>query len=987
MGNAQSELTSEQPSYKRSSSSGSSTKTKPTTQTTIPLNDYDPNGAVIPDIPPMEVLRTVLQIEKFERCLSCVPLAIDPRSPRSQMMDSALAEATKQLKADEERRGGGSMNMGDVDVMSTIEEGDSESTSFQERQLKQQQQQQQQQQLRQQMYEEQRQQMYQERFQQEQEYHDHGDPWIPATFPKNDNIASQWQQHPQHHVQHQQQQQQHQQQQYSATVNKSTSTVSGEYTEFDPDKIIIAQDSENHGSAEYTEFDPDVMIAEEEEQHLQRQEQIQLQQQQQQQQYEMQQPIDSDELDDVMMMRSDDGDAVEERYQDTTRNSHGEEDDSQTKQPSQQIIGLTEPMEVAHRTTHETMNVKNSGERYQFLDQEVVHGYLQQENDNSQSHNDEQAEQITGSKKQHDRQINSQTKTKQQNDWRDNHHQLTIRTEVGDANKIANQHFDDIISDFEISSSPKLTPRENAYSNVRSWKILRAQKQRRNARRNKNDIISAENIKTPKRMYSPQTSSKAASFVARTTVGRKLNGISPKTMAALLDDYYDTPPSDEGDAMPEYLAQSEWKDGTAAEEQPSEDYSSSLYEGSDPATSSAIVESYSSAVMTEDSDMDEVVESYSHSSNQGNVPSADGNNVIDSTVNTSYSAEKTLSKSTEEEQKIVSDPSADSTVSSKTFEETHAKLKGLLRKNSYESESISDSINWDNLAYSISDGTPTNNKAGEHSFDEVLAARGEQSLEEEESDQGSPSLQSQSRKDDASSANDDNAITGEGMKDKIKQMKKQHEDEMKSYMDEAPNTPSLEKYAAVQKHIDAMRDQHKANIDNMRAALKETDDDRNPPESSRNEDSEPKPSTSSSRFNFDDTSIFGTRTKAIQELMAQNTKLEAEMKLIRTLSPRSPESFEKYSPKQYASSSRETFSRHKYLGYMSSIESPKSPESNSSGTDEAREALSTMIFDTNADDEQMNTRLNGMIADIKNFLQENDDLQERLSKDIMTYGV
>ena len=46
-----------------------------------------------------------------------------------------------------------------------------------------------------------------------------------------------------------------------------------------------------------------------------------------------------------------------------------------------------------------------------------------------------------------------------------------------------------------------------------------------------------------------------------------------------------------------------------------------------------------------------------------------------------------------------------------------------------------------------------------------------------------------------------------------------------------------------------------------------------------------------------------------------------------------------------------------------------------------------MIYNANADEERMNTRVNGMIADIKSFLQENDKVQERLSKDIMSYGV
>ncbi len=325
---------------------------------------------------------------------------------------------------------------------------------------------------------------------------------------------------------------------------------------------------------------------------------------------------------------------------------------------------------------------------------------------------------------------------------------------------------------------------------------------------------------------------------------------------------------------------------------------------------------------------------------------------------------------TEKGQKIkYSDLSGESTSASSSFESTHAKLKGLLKKASYESDSVNDTVNWDNLDYSISDGSIANNKSGGYALDQGASAS--QSQEEETYDQRSPSEVSESEEMYASYGNEENVtptFTTKQMEDKIKQMKKQHEDEMKSYVNQSHDSPRHLKHIEVQRRIDAMREQHKTNIDNMRAALKKTNDNKNP-------------STSSSRFNFDDnvTSKFETREKSIQELMKQNAKLEEEMRQIRALSPRSPDS-SKFSPKYAAGSNafRPQSSRHNIRRYSPRSESPESYE--------AREALSTMILDANADEEQMNIRVNGMIADIKSFLQENDKVQKRL-EGIVSYGV
>ncbi|KAK1737498.1 hypothetical protein QTG54_011784 [Skeletonema marinoi] len=127
MGNVQSEIISGDNGRQASRATGAA-KTA--------TNDYDPSGEVIPDVTPFELLRTIMKLEKFERCLSCVPLNIDPRSPTSLKRDIALAELVAANEnggaAKKGGKGGVTADINDVDVMSTIEEGDDddESTAF-----------------------------------------------------------------------------------------------------------------------------------------------------------------------------------------------------------------------------------------------------------------------------------------------------------------------------------------------------------------------------------------------------------------------------------------------------------------------------------------------------------------------------------------------------------------------------------------------------------------------------------------------------------------------------------------------------------------------------------------------------------------------------------------------------------------------------------------------------------------------------------------
>eukprot|EP00985_Skeletonema_marinoi_P006642 scaffold2885_cov155-Skeletonema_marinoi.AAC.7 len=906
MGNVQSEIISGDNGRQASKATGAA-KTA--------TNDYDPSGEVIPDVTPFELLRTIMKLEKFERCLSCVPLNIDPRSPTSLKRDIALAELVAANEnggaAKKGGKGGVTADINDVDVMSTIEEGDDddESTAFN----------------------------IDEKLREQQQYDDSNntDAWTPAQVNKDDPSANLW------HSDAPNQ---------DGGVNKSTSAGSGDFPDFNPDKIAEG----DYGSAEYTEFDPDAILEAE----------------------EQQQPVLSDELDDVLMMRSVDDNC--EPYDEPSQQRP-------TEAPSQQFIGLTDPMDVAQRACNaiSQTNAKDVSERYQFMDElddveQLVDEvdqldadgdddyYHEEDNNSLHSHHEEDEEEEESGSNQFDWTVKTENDMHQM-DWRDSH-QLEITAEVGDANKIANKHFDDIISDFELS--PQTTSREKAYSNVRSFKTQRAQKQRRNRR--KNDTHADDRIS--KTIYSPQTSN-AAFFAEETTVGRKLNGISPKARAV----YYDTTPSDEAEKIPDPVTPSTNVD--AVNQNQFQDYSSYPDDGSDTdeqyVMDASANDCYSSAVV--DGNDQEEDENNSYSGYHGDTGT--DVNVIETTASDSYSADETATESvntSEKEQKIVSDLSGESSAASSTFEETHAKLKGILTRASYESESVNDSVNWDNLAYSMSDGSTANKKKGGYSFDEVMATR--KSSEDEGCDQSSQPGYCESSKVNALHGNEENVtptLTTKDMEDKIKQMKKQHEDEMKSYVNESHNTPKHQRYIEVQRRIDAMREQHKTNIDNMRAALKESDEHRNPPSSGRNM-SDHSSGSSSHRFNFDDNVIskIDTREKSVQELMKQNAKLEEEMMLIRSLSPKSPDSF-KFNSKSVSGSnafSLKTYSQHTSRGFSPSIESPTAPAlaRDEPETYEARETLSTMILDATADEEEMNTRVNGMIADIKSFLQEND---------------
>eukprot|EP00986_Skeletonema_menzelii_P004086 scaffold1359_cov181-Skeletonema_menzelii.AAC.1 len=912
MGNVQSELLSNVGGANEAASvkAAASTATK---ATAAAANDYDPRGEVIPDVTPFELLRTFLKLEKFERCLSCVPLNIDPRSPTSQERDitiEKMAAAMSGAAAAKKKKGGKGVGAekNNVDVMSTIEEGedddDSTSLNTDEKQREQQ------------------------LHHQQQQYQSNTDAWKQAKVNQHDPNANLWD---------------------SDAPNTTGVGGSDEFSAFNPDKLA---EQEEYGSAEYTEFDPDAILAAEE--------------QQQKQQQQQQQHVLSAELDNVLMMRSEEN--TDDLFEDESASQSEQHPVEETT--LQHFIGLTEPMDVAQRACNAT---------YQHDVEELLNDVRKltaaADNDDDCYHKD-------------------------QSDWQDNH-QLTIKAEVGDANKIANQHFDDIISDFELSPRP--------YSNVRSFRSQRAQKQRRNRRKSSSNADDT-----------PLTSN-TAFFVEETTVGRKLNGISPKAKVYQTKNFETSPtPSYESETIPDpmtgntYASAVNQNQGNGFSNYPDDDLDTTEQYAVD-----ASADYSNSSACVADTDQEDDVKS--HSSCRDEVVT-DGN-VIDAIVSESYSADETVTESvdsSDKEQTIVSDLSGESTVASSAFEETHAKLKGFLTKASTDSDSANDSVNWDNLAYSVSDGSLSNKEDGEYSYDEIMRTRQSgddeimrtrqsgddeimaarqsgdnevmatsQSSEEETYDQ-----RPHSKEMNAASGNEENltpTITTKEIESRIKQMKKQHEDELQTYLNESHNTPRHQRYIEVQRRIDAMREQYKTNIDNMRAAMKETDDNRNPPNSGRNKGVS-SPSTSS-RFIFDDNVVskMESREKSIRELIKQNAELEEEMKQIRSLSPRSPDS-SKFSPKSASRSnalSSKSYSLHNIRRYSPRIESSASPASASDEPEayEARETLSTMIYDANANEERMNTRVNGMIADIKIFLEENDKVQERLSKDIMSYGV
>lgn len=902
-------------------------------------NDYDPKGEVIPDVNPYELLRSILKLEKFERCLSCVPLTIDPRSPTAQQRDSSIAEMAAAATATMNNKVSDDEN--DVDVMSTIEEGEDgdEDTTFSTKQ---------------------------------QQDHNTNGEWGSPTVNENDPSAILWDTDASN----------------QAEEYKSTSE---DFPEFNPDKLA---EGGEYGSNECTEFDPDAMFDPDtmfvSETHQQQQ----------------QQPVLSDELDDVLMMRSDEN-STDELYPDGTSASQSTGNKSTTcEEPSQKFIGLKDPMDEAQRACNamsptnkkyqimtevdDVEEIENDVQQQHAAGDAAASGgddyYYQKEEENNCSHSfshevDEEKEQDRGSN-QFGWTVQTEYDMNQLN-WNDNH-QPVVKAEEGNANDIANKHFDDIISDFELSPGPE--PREKAYSNVRSFKSQRAQKQKRNKR--KNNAPADEKIS--KAIQSPETST--AFFVEETTVGRKLNGILAKAKVYKQKELDTTPIYDEGKTIPDPVIES--ADVYPMNQNQGVNYSSFSDNGSDhdevQSMDGNVGDSYSSsgAADFDDADREKDVESYSSYNGDETGPTE---NPIESSGIASYSADEMITESvgsTESEKKIVSDSSGESTTASSAFEETHAKLKDLMKEASYESDSPNDSVDWDNLAYSMSDGSSSNIKKDSYSYDEVMITR--QSSEEETCRQHSPLGECASKPVDASHSNEENVtptLTVQEMEDKIQQMKKQHEEELKSYLKEPHNSPRHKRYIEVKQRIDAMRDQHKSNIDNMRAVMNETDDHRNPLDSGRSK-GVLSPNTSS-RFNFDDNASgkMDNREKSIRELMKQNAKLEEEMQLLRLMSPKSPNT-PKFSFSPKPASGRKSHSLNSIHAYSPRILYKPSPASarNESETYESREKL-TMIVDANADEEHMNTRVDGMIADIKSFLQENDKVQERLSKDIMSYGV
>ena len=814
-------------------------------------DEYDPNGAVIPDINILEIFN----LEKLERCLTCVPLNLDQQSPTSHARDSVGdAGATgngqsfggdKSVDKTRNNNKGGD----DVDILSTITEGE-----------------------------------------------------------EDENVSG---------------------------LDKAVCSPSsnGSSKEFNPDKIAQGED---HDSVDFTEFDPDAMIPTATNNMVARK-------------WQQQQTVLNNKLDDVLKMRSsdqydyDNDDSFGEMYNDDDFNdgetdtktlSHEDAEPQRylstnpSDEPSeQQIFKLLNPIDVAQRRVCNAIrpkNMKNLNERHLFINEKQHDGDIDEEyvdNGNNMSmvwdwDNYQQRE---------TKEVDEKKEGSESGPWRVNlrvtendKNQIERRDDnpagvADDANK--NSYFDNIISDFELLG-PRQTKSKKAYSSVRSWKSQRAHKQRRNNIRNNRAHGDDENCKT---LSSPKISDAAFSFAEETAVGRKLNGISPAS-SSLKFAFAEKPevlPNDEVDKISAPLGAAV----TSTEQNQDNDCSSYPNEG--------------------------VIDMGDHDTDESDAEMGANTNI---NVSYSCSAEEFVQESTDDTGKDQSEQpneidlikikynlSGESTVDSSTFEATHARLKGLMSKTSYESDSVNDSVNWDNLAYSMSHESPVNTR------NEYLVLR----------------------------------PTPKDTEDKINQMKKQREDEKKSFEKELHDITRDHMYTAVQRRIDAVREQINKNNNNMRAVLKETDDNRNPLSPRR--DNREFTLNESSRLFVSDEEVKGTRQKS-QELMKQNAKIEEEMKKLRDLSPRSTDSPTIIKPK----TSRGNISNRRY----SSTVGNGSPAALSSPCDaslasEAKEALSSMILDANEENENMNIRLTGMIADIKAFLQENDKVQERLSDVIM----
>ena len=884
MGNAHSDTSDENKQSKASAASAASTSTAAT------QDDYDPNGAVIPDVNILEIFN----FEKLEGILSCVPLTIDQRSPTSRANDVEGSNGGNAGSVG----GGRKVNMkqkpndkDEVDVLSAIAEGEDEDALSAFNNVVQEETQQQQQEE-------------EERQQQSGDSNNTGDNQELSTTGSDEEIE------------------------------QIESTDSDECTEFDPDAMLAAPVPDPVPTATaHNDLDDVLMMRSEEDEN------------------------DCDEHDvDIGELFQDVSEDQEEKVSSIKHqnNLHQKRSTEPFDEPSEQhVIGLTtNPMDVAQRVCNAMSPTNNRGSSHQLMKKfDMSDNANDVDFDFDVKDQKEAMNEEKGGSESDTNQFLHWTAETDSNiimDWQGNRQHFTDLVD-DDANKIANKHFDDIISDFQLS------PRK-AYSNVRSWKAQRAHKQRRHKKLNNTPKAHADD-KSCNTIYSLQNHSDAAFFAEETTVGRKLNGVpkvkvevAPEPVVAeksVLDPEPEVTPSDEAEVNTDggervYYTADDTCDDERVERE--EDF-----------TGTDIAESHSAESSDHFFSADDIVEQQTDES--------DKDQSVKSSVKSNDDVVDLINKIKHD----IGSSSGESSEGSSRLEETNARLQNLIAKASYDSESINDSVNWDNLAYSMTEGSSQESGAKNISreFDQVSALRQSQ---EEDTDY----REQQEEDDDDDQTSEVAEITTEEVEERITEMKK-HDDEIRS----------VTQSRLVQRRIDAMREQHKLNIDNMRAALtkKEEHNSRRPSV----EEKENKTSTagdSPNRFNFDD-SMIGKREKSMQELMKQNAELEEEMKRIRALSPRrsalSPRSTNSSEPLSPTSKFVYSFS-HRYSPKTSfgspasqSVENVLSPK------------LSSLISEVSADEESMNIRLTGMIQDIKSFLKENNNNEERMSEDILSY--
>ena len=169
--------------------------------------------------------------------------------------------------------------------------------------------------------------------------------------------------------------------------------------------------------------------------------------------------------------------------------------------------------------------------------------------------------------------------------------------------------------------------------------------------------------------------------------------------------------------------------------------------------------------------------------------------------------------------------------------------------------------------------------------------------------------------------------------------------------------------------------------------------------------------------------VTSPRGRSIQELMTKNEELEEEVRQIWLLSPKKSTATEEALAWSMTSllptslpgkndvsggtttttptlDAIETMQRiqktpdgspqhHVYTTSSPRYTTPRSNNNVLSYSSEAAAAtqrsknLPSMISNANAHERQKNTRISGLIADYKHFLEENDSVQERLSEDIL----